>query len=485
MNFRVIARVQALVSAIVSLCMAPAALWAWSDGTGDFGALIWSCLAGLAVSLALLGLSLWPGEDRQQRSLEGREAFAVVTFAWILASALGGLPYLISGVLPSWSDCFFEALSGFSTTGATAIADLEGLPRGILFWRALTIWIGGMGIVVLGLAVLPLMGVGAMALFKAEVPTPMPEKLTPRVHQTAMLLWLIYLFLTVLETALLMLCGLDFFDALTHSFSTLATGGFSGYSASVAHFQSPAVEWVIALFMFLSGANFTLHYLFLRGDWKAPWRDEEFRFYFRTLAVSTAAIALFLWASGWGGPGKILRDAAFQVVSMATTTGFVSADYELWPPFCQLLLILLMFAGGCGGSTGGGLKHLRVLILLKRVRLEVLHMVQPRRILRMRLNGKELKEDIVSSVTVFFIVYIFALALFTLAMTALGLDLLPSFSSVVTCLSNVGPILSLEEAPKNFAPVPVLGKWILSFCMLLGRLELMTVVVLFLPSAWR
>ncbi len=477
------APVLALVGAIVALWMVPPALLAWLDGTSDLAALAGSCALALSVSAVLFWLARRSRHDR--RRLRLGEAFGVVTFSWILASALGALPYRLSGTLPTWWDCFFEAMSGFSTTGATVIADLEALPRGILLWRALTQWIGGMGIIVLGLAVLPLLGLGAMELYKAEVPTPMPEKLTPRLHQTAMLLWLTYLALTALETALLTLAGLDPFDALTHSLTTLATGGFSNYNDGVAHFQNPGVQGILALFMFLSGANFVLIFRVLRGQWSAPWQDEEFRCYCWTLAGATAVVAAALWLRDLGSPAAALGEAAFQVIAMATTTGFVSADSQLWPPLCQCLLVLLMLLGGCAGSTSGGIKHLRTLILTKAIGSEMIRLLQPQRVLVLRFNGRPLKAELSSSVAAFFAVYVLALVAFTLALTALGLDLGASFSSVLSCLSNGGPLPALAAMPRDLVVLSGPVKGVLWACMLLGRLELMTVLVLFLPTAWR
>jgi trk system potassium uptake protein TrkH len=377
-------------------------------------------------------------------------------------------------------------MSGFTTTGATVLTDIQSNPRGILFWRDLTQCLGGMGIIVLSLAVLPFLKVGGMQLYKAEVPGPMPEKITPRVHQTALLLWGVYLLLSLIQTSALLLGGMNLFESLTHTFGTMATGGFSPLNGSIGQYGNAYFEWVIILFMFLAGTNFVLHLLVLRGDLGAWWRNEEFRFYVKLLAVAVLLAAAFLFSSGtYEELSDSIRYGAFQVVSIVTTTGFVTADFGLWPNFLQYLLLLLMFVGGCAGSTVGGIKSMRIMVLVKHVKAELQRLLHPRAIFTVRIGGKVLEREVISSVTAFFVMYIGLFALAALAMAALGLDVQTAIASAAAAIGNIGPALGSVGPSSNYAHIPAAGKWILSFCMLLGRLEIYTVMMLFLPGTWR
>lgn len=478
----VVAKVLSLLCAIVSLFMVFPILWSLVDGSGDLFPLLWGMGAGLGVSTLLFVV----GSKAKVGDLGLREAFAVVSLSWVLASAIAGIPYLLNGTVPTYTEAFFEAMSGFTTTGATVLTDIQSNPRGILFWRALTQWLGGMGIIVLSLAVLPFLKVGGMHLYKAEVPGPMPEKITPRVHQTALLLWGVYLLLSLLQTSALLLGGMSLFESLTHTFGTMATGGFSPLNRSIGQYGNAYFEWVIILFMFLAGTNFVLHFLLLRGDLGAWWRNEEFRFYVKLLAVAVLLAAAFLFLSGtYEKLSDSIRYGAFQVVSIVTTTGFVTADFGLWPNFLQYLLLLLMFVGGCAGSTGGGIKSMRIMVLVKHVKAELQRLLHPRAIFTVRIGGKVLEREVISSVTAFFVMYIGLFALAAMAMAALGLDVLTAIASAATAIGNIGPALGSVGPSSNYAHVPAAGKWILSFCMLLGRLEIYTVMMLFLPGTWR
>lgn len=483
MRLGIVLRVLALVSLIVTLFMTFPLALAVYDGTRDRPAFVSSFAVGLLIS-ALLFLTGKRRADYEELGI--REAIAVVGFSWVIASAVGALPYLLSGATAAYTDAFFETMSGFTTTGATVLADVEALPRGLLFWRSLTHWIGGMGIIVLSLAVLPFLGVGGMELYKAEVPGPTPEKLTPRVQQTALFLWGVYVLLTVLETIVLTAGGMGLFDALNHSFATIATGGFSTKNASVGHFDSAYFEWAITVFMFLSGINFSLHFLMLTGRTRSALQDEELRAYAVLTVSASVVVALFL-PGRFDGVEPALRTAAFQVVSLMTSTGFATANYDLWPEFTHFLLLLLMIVGACAGSTGGGCKVVRFLLLGRQIRAEVVSLLHPRAIVNTRVNGKVVSSRALSSVTAFFMLYIAILALATLAVAAFDhpkLDLVTSLSGVVACLSNVGPGLAALGPAENFAWLPEGVKWILSFCMLAGRLELFAVVLLFVPGTW-
>ena len=485
MKIGVVLRVLSFVCLVVSLFMLlPLALAAF-DGTEDFSAFTISLVCGLLVSL-LLSLG---GKRQKQRDVLGiREGVGVVGFAWVIASAVGALPYWSSGVTPSYVDAFFETMSGFTTTGATILTDIEAAPRGILLWRSLTHWMGGMGIIVLSLAILPFLGIGGMELYKAEVPGVTAEKLTPRLQQTAILLWGVYVLLTFLETAFLMFGGLSLFDAFAHSCSTIATGGFSTKNASIAHFDSPYVEWVIIVFMFLSGVNFSLYFLLLARRFADFLRDEELRWYAGITVVSALAITASLSAGGlFTGLESTLRRSLFHVVSVMTTTGFLTEDFDLWPEFARFLFILLMAIGACGGSTGGGCKVVRFLLLGRQLKAETLRLLHPKAVVTARLNGRPIPRETLDSAASFLMLYVLLLVMGTLAVTAFGhpkLDVLSSFTGVMTCLSNVGPGLNTLGAVENFAWLPSGVKWLFSFFMLAGRLELFAVALLFLPGTW-
>lgn len=482
MKFRLVARVLALLSSMISIFMLWPLSWAIMDGSTDAKAFVMSIAVGFMVALLLYG---W-GKRGNFQDLGIREAFAVVTLSWVTASIIGALPYFFHGTAPTFTDAFFEAMSGFTTTGASILTNIEAQPRGILFWRDLTHWLGGMGIIVLSLAILPFVGVGGMELYKAEVPGPIPEKMTPRIQQTALLLWGVYVFLSALQTVLLLFGGMDLFDSLTHTFGTMATGGFSPKNTSVAHYNSAYIDWVITIFMFLTGCNFALHYHFLKGKWNAWWKDGEFRVYFFiSLGCTVAITALLLIKDIYSNVFDALRYAAFQVVSIITTTGFVTADYELWPVFTQLLLLILMFIGGCAGSTGGGIKNLRIMVLVRHAYAELFRLLHPKAIVHTKVAGRTISKEIVGSITAFFLLYIGIFTLASLVMTALGLDIVSAISSVAATLGNIGPGLALVGPTKNYALIPNIGKWVLSFCMLLGRLELYTVLILFVPATWK
>lgn len=486
MNIPIVCFVLSLIGSIISASMFFPALWALWEGTPDAASLFRS--AGICLFICAIGaLSFRPEKTTVPKSRIGaREAFAIVSLAWVIASVIGSVPYLDYGTFHSFPDAFFEAMSGFTTTGASVLCNIEAQPHGILLWRALTHWLGGMGIIVLGLTILPFIGGGGMELFKAESPTPIPEKLTPRLQQTAVILWLIYLGLTVLQICAMMLCGTSFYEGITHAFATLATGGFSIYNDSVAHWDSPLIEWVITIFTFLAGVNFSLHFLFLRGDFRSYSDDDEFKWYACIVLTVTAAITL---SAVWGHLdlplSRIVRHAAFQTVTLITTTGFAVTDTLRWPYFVQMILLTIMLIGGCAGSTGGGMKVLRAVIMWRSTKNNLIRSLQPKRILCLRINGKPQKESVIHQVLVFFIMYMLLLLATSLFITTLGIDPLSAFSGSIACLSNVGPGLGQFGPISNYASVPAAGKIIFSFAMLAGRLEILTVLILFMPSTWR
>ena len=440
----------------------------------------------------------------EAESLGASEGFAIVTFGWISLTFFGCLPFWLSGSCSTMCDAYFETMSGFTTTGATITTDIRALPMGIRFWRSLTHWLGGMGIVVFFVAVLPALGAGGYQLFRAEAPGPTADRITPRIGETAKRLWAIYVLLTVAETLLLWAGPMSLYDALCHTFGTMATGGFSTRNESIAYYDSAYVDWVIILFMFLAGCNFALHYQWLTGNFKGVWRNNEFRFFVGVLAVSILIITVATYFGGvqqdrtdFGkehiaaeaakleAPGDALRHSAFQVLSMTTTTGFCTANFDIWPNVCRVGLVVLMFVGGCAGSTGGGIKNVRILLVLKYAWRELTRLVRPRSVIHLKMGGKVVPELIVASVVGFFAIYMALFAGGTIVMTALGLDLATGVTSVVATLSNIGPGLGGVGAVQNYADIPYVGKWVLILLMLMGRLEVFSVLMLFLPLTWR
>ena len=423
---------------------------------------------------------------RDAPDLRVREGFAVVAFGWLCVGLLGAVPFWISGQIPSFTDAAFESISGFSTTGASILSDIEGCSHATLFWRALTHWLGGMGIVLLALAILPLLGVGGMQLYRAEVPGPVAERLTPRIRETAKRLWGVYVLLTVLETFALMIAGMNFFDAICHAFATMATGGFSTNNSSVGGYGNPAVEWIIIVFMLAAGTNFGLHYLALTGHFNGYRKDEEFRFYLIMIAGSTVFIGGSLLSAGFFPSfHDTIRHTIFQVVSIMTTTGFGTSDYLLWPPVAHAILLGLMAIGGCAGSTGGGIKVMRALILLKHAKLEMNKMLHPRGVFTLWFNDRALSPALITNVLGFFLLFMLVYIAGTVILTLGGRDLVTSVGATAATLGNIGPGLGLVGPSCNYSFLAGWEKWLLVLFMLIGRLEIFTVLVLFLPGAWR
>ncbi len=423
---------------------------------------------------------------RPARDLSQREGLLLVLVVWLSVGLFGCLPFLFSPDFAGFTDAFFEATSGFTTTGATILAEVERLPRGLQLWRCLTHWLGGMGIVLLGIAVLPLLGVGGMPLYRAEFSGARSEKLKPRITETALALWKIYVALTLLELLALRGAGMGWFDALCHSFSTLGTGGFSTRTASIEAFDSPLIEAIIVVFMFLAGANFTLHYrLWVERRAGRVLRDVELRFYSLAILAATAVISVSLVALNGYEPLRAVRSALFQVTSILTTTGFATDDFEAWRPLPQLMFLAMMFTGGCTGSTAGGLKASRILLLLKVVSREFKRMVERRGIFAIRLGDRVIPEETIRSLLS--LVYLAFLVNFAacLLLAASGVDVLTSIAAVAASMFNVGPGLGSVGPTENYAHLPALAKWVLSFCMIAGRLEFYTVLVIVSPAFWR
>ncbi|GJM29435.1 MAG: potassium transporter [Cyclobacteriaceae bacterium] len=439
--------------------------------------------AGISVSIGSL---LWAvSRNRTDNNLNKRDGYLIVTLGWLSMSLVGTLPFLVSGAIPNFTNAFFETLSGFTTTGASILDDIESIPKGILFWRSLTQWMGGMGIIVLAVAILPILGIGGMQLFVAEAPGLKPDKLQPRITATARRLWIIYVGLTGLEFVLLWIGGMTVFDALNHSLTTMATGGFSTKQLSVAYYDSPYIQYVIIFFMFLAGTNFTLTYFGFKGNFKKVWANEEFRVYsIGTLSLGIL-VCIGLYYNGESNIEQSFRDALFQVVSVITTTGFVSADYTLWGPAMSVFFFMLMFLGASAGSTSGGVKIVRHLLLIKNGVLELKRQIHPTAIIPVRLNNKAVSQEITFNVLAFIMIYLTIYVVSTIIMGLIGVDFVTALGSVATSLGNIGPGFGTVGPVHNFAHIPSIGKWFLSFLMLLGRLELFTVLILITPYFWR
>ncbi len=453
-------------------------------------------LAGSIVS-GLGGLIMFLTKNHR-KELNKREGYIVVAFGWIVMSLSGTLPYIITQAIPSFTDAFFETMSGYTTTGATILNDIEIVPEGVLFWRSLTHWIGGMGIIVLAIAILPLLGIGGMQLFAAEAPGPNADKLHPRITDTAKRLWLIYFAYTAAETILLQFAGMSFFDAINHSLCTLSTGGFSTKNASVAYWNGqPLIQYIIIVFMFLAGTNFILSYFAFKGRIQKAINDEEFRWYLRFIVMFTIITAAIIYFNAdfaissidhpqiYGKAEAAFRHALFQVISVITTTGFVTADFTLWTPFLLVFFFGLMFLGGSAGSTSGGVKVVRHMILIKNGFLEFRRALHPNAILPVRYNERAISGDIVFNILGFFILYMLSFIIGALVFSMFQIDFESAVGLSASSLGNVGPALGNFSPVNNYAALPALGKWWAAFLMLIGRLELFTVLILLSPFFWR
>ncbi len=438
--------------------------------------------SGINIIVALLlflGLRSYGGLD-----ISIRGGFLFVSLAWITASASGALPFYLSGEIPSYTDAFFETMSGFTTTGASILTNIEGLSYSLLFWRSLTHWLGGMGIVVLTVALFPLLGIGGFQLLKAEAPGPSVDKITPRITETAKILWIIYLSLTVAETALLMLGGMNLFDSLTHTFGTLATGGFSPKNSSVGFYSSGYIHVIITIFMYLAGVNFIMYFRLIRGDTRSIIKNTEFRVYTGILIVASLLIAFDLHGTVYESFSESLRYAGFQAASILTTTGYATADFAAWPAVSQIALFTLMFIGGSAGSTGGGMKVVRVVTIIKQGFNEMKYLIYPRGVFRIHLNGRVVKKDTVYVITGMVSLYFFLLMVVTVVVATAGNTILTSFSTALVTLGNIGPGFGMVGPAENYAFFPDYVKWFLSFVMMVGRLEIYTVLVIFTPIFW-
>ena len=481
MNIRIILHFIGIVLLFISLFMLLPTGISYFYEQPDTEAL----LKSLALTL-IIGMSLYFSTKKHRKEdIKNREAFIIVTLTWIMMSFFGSLPYILSGTFQTFTDAYFESIAGFTTTGASALTDIETLPMGILLWRSMTQWIGGMGIIVFALAILPFLGTGGMQLFKAEVPEISLDKLRPRIIDTAKSLWFIYVSLTVIDAALLFTAGMSFYDAVCHAFTTLATGGFSTKNASIAAFNSPSIEYITSVFMFMAGINYSLYFYLIKGDVSKLWKSNEFRFYLGASLTATCIIMMSLWLSNNQSFLSSFRYALFQTVSIMTTTGYATADYEKWAPLAQIILISVMFFGGMIGSTGGGIKQVRIMLMLKQGYRELYQLIHPRAMTSVKLDGKFLDKEVLGSIWGLVFLFLGVCILATAGLAATGEDIVTSATTAISAMCNVGPALGEAGPVDNYAMIPVAGKWILMFCMLTGRLEVYTVLILFIPHLWK
>lgn len=480
MQFRVIQRIVGILLTFFSLTMLPPMLVAWIYHE----AYLWVFLLGFSLAL-LTGLILWVPVKDFTRDLHIRDGFLIVVLFWVVLGLFGAVPLFLALEL-NIVDAVFESLSGLTTTGATVIVGLETLPKSILYYRQQLQWLGGMGIIVLAVAVLPMLGIGGMQLYRAETPGPMKDaKLTPRITETAKALWYIYLGLTLICAGMYWLAGMSSFDAIGHSFATVAIGGFSTHDASIGYFDNPAIEVVAMLFMLLAGVNFALHFLSWRSlSLKPYFADPEFRVYLSVLLFSSLLTAAYLYYSATiASLDGALFHGMFQAISIGTTAGFTTGGYANWPAFLPIMLLLTSFIGGCAGSTGGGMKVIRVLLLVKQGFREIRRLIHPNAQFSVKIGDKPLTGRVVGSVWGFFSLYVVCFCFMALVLVATGLDLVTSFSAVAACMNNLGP--GLGEVVGSYADINAVAKWVLCFAMLLGRLEIFTLLVLLSPEFWR
>ncbi len=479
MNFRMIFKSIGAVLFIEAACMIPSLMVSLIYGQPDSSAFLLTMLILLLVGFVLRCIK------PVTTDIYTRDGFAIVSFGWIFVSLFGALPFIFSGAIPSFIDAFFESVSGFTTTGSSILNQVENLPRGILFWRSFTHWIGGMGVLVLTLAILPSAKATGFQIMKAESPGPSPEKLVPKIGQTAKILYTIYIVMTAAQVFLLLIAKMPLYDALIHTFGTAGTGGFSNRNTSVGAYENVYIEVIITVFMFLFGINFTLYYQSLKGNLRSVLRDDEFRFYLGTVLASIVLITLDLYGQAFETVGESLRHASFQVSTIITTTGYSTTDFNLWPMFSKSILVLLMFIGASAGSTGGGIKCIRIVVLLKIIRREISKVIHPRSVYSVKIGGKAVDEERMSGISTYFFVYITIFVVSLLVVSLDNMDPVSTFTSVAATIGNIGPGLELVGPYGNFADFSALSKAVFSFCMIVGRLEIFPVLLLFAPTFWK
>lgn len=448
-------------------------------GDGDSTAFLITASIMLPISLLLRRIKI---KDNEMYEKEG---FLIVGICWIVISAVGAIPFVISGAIPSFIDAFFETVSGFTTTGATLLTEIQSLPRGILFWRSFTHWIGGMGFLIFVLALAPSLGSNTIYLLRAESPGPNPGKIVPKLKETAKILYVIYFVLTVIQTILLKIAGLSMYDSIIHAMGTAGTGGFSNMNASIAAYNNPTVEWIITIFMIIFGVNFALYFQILKGNIKNFFESEELKYYLLMIGLSTLIISINILDINGGRIGESIRQAAFQVTSIISTTGYATTDFNLWPTLSKVVLLFLMISGAMAGSTAGGVKTTRIVIILKSIRRGIDKILHPKRVQSVKMDGKVVEEETITGVLLFIGAYIVIAFIAVLIVSFDNLDLVSTTTSVLTCISNVGPGLEVVGPTGNFSVFSPLSKLVLSFCMLAGRLEIYPMLIMFSKSIWK
>lgn len=480
MDFGIIFKVLGLLLLIESAFMLPPL--GLSIYYSEYDTMAFLISIGITAVMGFMGFVLF---KPKKGTVGYRESFLIVGLGWILASAFGALPFILSGTFDSFIDAYFETVSGFTTTGASVLKEVEGLPHGILFWRSFTHWLGGMGILVFTLAILPAMGVSTLQIFRAESPGPSPSKLSPKLGHTAKLLYGIYILITVAEVIALKVAGMPLFDAVNHTLATVGTGGFSTQNASVGAFKTPAFDWIIAFFMFASAANFSLYYDAIHGNFETLLKDREFWFYVFVVLISIILITVNINPFYNYNLTESIRHSTFQVTSVVTTTGFATVDYEAWPVLSKMILFLLMFIGGCSGSTGGAMKHIRILLVFKIIKREFYKLIHPNAVITVRVGEKPIPENILKNVVGFVLLYIIIFVLISTILLTQGMDIISSTSAVAATLGNIGPGFAAVGPTMNYSNLTNITKVLLICCMILGRLEIYTVLVLLFPAFWR
>ena len=481
MRWRVVFYMVGILVLFLGLIMIFPLLYSWYVGGVSRNSLLQSAIITVSVGAVLyMALRTGPLDYISQR-----EGMAIVAIGWTAVGVFAALPFYLGGVLDTFVNAFFESVSGFTTTGASVMTDIEAAPRGILLWRSLIQWLGGMGIIVLSVAILPFLGVGGMQLFKAEVPSPVPDKLKPRVSDTAKTLWKVYALISLMELLLLLFGGMGMFDALCHMFTTMPTGGFSTKNLSIAHYGSLYYDIVFMIFMLLAGVNFSLHYQMLKGKPLAFWRDSECRFYLSVTVILIVLVSFNIYGQVYQDIGNALRHGAFQVISILTTTGYATADFNQWPAMSKLILLLCMFMGASAGSTGGGMKLMRIMCCFKYCYKELFNLVHPHAVAPVKIGGKTVSDAVIGSILGFLALYMGLFGICSILLAGLGVDFITAFSAVAASIGNIGPGLGLVGPIGNYADIPDLGKWLLIWCMLLGRLEIYTVIIFLVPEFWK
>ncbi len=481
LNLSSVFRIIGVAMAVIGICMLPSVIVSFIyDNSSVYIPFLITMLSSCAAGFILMAICKY-----RMHQLKVRDGFLIVTLCWLISAVLGAIPFVITDSIPHFADAFFESCSGFSTTGSTVLAKPELLPRGILFWRSFTHWIGGMGILIFAIALMPSLGISGQNIAVSEAPGPSLDKVTPKMSDTAKALYLIYLLFTILETILLLLGGMNLYDSLITTFGSVGTGGLSNYSDSLGHFDSTYIRMVVTAFMFLCGVNFNLYYISMKRGLKTFTHDSEFKMYLLIFAAASVFIFAALLISGcYNSALPAFSDSVFQVSSILTTTGFITADYETWPMICQMVLLMLMFIGGCSSSTGGGLKVVRILILLKLIKRGISTRLHPNIVESIKLDGKTIPADAVSAIVNHFFLYLAMLFAGAFIVSFENADIITCFSSVITCLGNIGPGFGAVGPTDNFGTLSVLSKYLLSIYMLAGRLELYTMFIILTPRFW-